>query len=72
MKTCTAEENCCSVAHLCPTLYDPTSGFLVLHHLPGFAKIYVHSVGDPIKLSCSLSFPSLTAFSFSQHQGLFQ
>ena len=45
----------CSVAKSCPTLCDPmdcsTSGFPVLHHLPEFAQIHIHWVGDVIQPS---------------------
>ena len=41
---------CCSVANSCLTVCDPkdcsTLGFPVLHHLPEFAHIHVHCVGD--------------------------
>ena len=40
----------CSVAQLCPTLWDPmdcsTPGFPVLHHLPALAQTHVHWVSD--------------------------
>ena len=67
---------CCSVAKSCQTLCDPvdcgTPGFPVLHHLPEFAQIHVHWVGDAIQPSCPLSPPSPFAFNLSQHRGLFQ
>ena len=47
------------------------SGLPVLHHLPEFAHIHVHWVGDAIQPSGPLSSPSPPAFSLSQHQGLF-
>ena len=46
-------------------------GFPVLRHLPELAQTHIHRVGDAIKSSCPLSFPS-PAFNLSQHQGLFQ
>ena len=63
---------CCSVAQLCPTLWDPmnysTPGFPVLHNLQEFAQIHFHWAGDAIYvILCIFSF----AFSLSQHQGLF-
>ena len=65
-----------SVAHLCPTLWDPmdcsTPGLSVHHQLPEFTQIHVHWVGDDIQLSHPLLSPSPTAFSLSQHQGIFQ
>ena len=47
-------------------------GFPVLHQLPESTQIHVHRVGDAIRPSHPLSFPSPPAFSLSQHQGLFQ
>ena len=47
-------------------------GFPVLHHLPEFAQTHVHWVNDAIQPSHPLSSLSPPAFSFSQHQGLFQ
>ena len=59
----------------CPTLCNPkyysTPGFPVLHHLPEFAQVHVHWVGDAILPSHPLP-PSSFAFSLSQHRGLFQ
>ena len=59
----------------CLTLCDPmncsTTGFLVHHYLPEFAKTHVHLVSDAIQPSHPLLSPS-PAFSLSQHQGLFQ
>ena len=49
-----------------------TPGFPVLHCLPEFAQSHVHWVGDAIQPSHPLSFPSLSTFNLSQHQGLFQ
>ena len=47
-----AASYCCSVAKSCPTLCDPMDysmpGSPVLHHLPEFAQIHVHWVGDAI------------------------
>ena len=67
-----AQSCCCSVAQ-CSTLCDPmdcsTPGFPVLHHLPELAQTPVHRVGVAIQPSHPLSSPS--AFSLSQHQGLF-
>ena len=67
---------CCSVAQsypaLCNTLDCSTTGFPVLHHLPGFTQTHVHWVGDAIPPSHSLSSPSTLAFNLSHHHGLFQ
>ena len=64
------------VAQSCPTLCDPmdcsTPGFLVHHQLPEPAQTHVHHVGNAIQPSHPLSSPSPSAFSLSQHQGLFQ
>ena len=64
-----------SVAQLCPTLCDPmdcsTPGFPVHHQVQELAQTFVHQVGDAIRPSHPLSFPSPPAFNLSQHQGLF-
>ena len=53
---------CCLVAQSGPTLYNPvecrTPGFPVPHHLPQFAQIHVHWIGDSIQPSRPLSSPS--------------
>ena len=63
------------VTQLCPTLCDPmdcsTPGLPVHHQLPELAQTHVHWVGDAIQPSHPLSSPSPSAFSLSQHQGLF-
>ena len=46
--------------------------FPVHHQLPELTQTHVHSVGDAIQPSDSLSFPSLPTFNLSQLQGLFQ
>ena len=60
----------------CLTLCDPmawsTPGLPVHHQLLELAQTHVHRVSDAIQPSCPLSSPSLLAFNFSQHQGLFQ
>ena len=67
---------CSSVAQSCPALCDPmdysTPGCPVLHHLPEFAQVHVHCINDAIQTSHPLSPSSPSAFSLSQHQGLFQ
>ena len=64
-----------SVAQSCLTLFDPmdcsTPGLPVHHQLPELAQTHVHWVGDDIQPSHPLSSPFPSAFSFSQHQGLF-
>ena len=53
---------CCSVAQSCLILCDPmdcsTPGFPVHHQLPKLTEIHVHTVGDAIQSSYSLSSPS--------------
>ena len=60
----------------CPILCDPmdckTTGFPVHHQLLDLAQTHVHSVGDAIQPSHPQSSPSPSAFSLSQHQGLFK
>ena len=50
---------CCSVAKSCPTICHPVDfsipDFPVLHRLPEFAQIHVHSVGVAIQPSHPLS-----------------
>ena len=66
---------CCSVVRAYLTLYDPmecsTPGFPVLHQFPELAQTHVHRISDAIQPSHPLSSPSPSAFSLSQHQGLF-
>ena len=68
-------EGCCSVAQLCLTLCNPVNcsmpGLPVLHYLPEFAQTHAHGVSDAIQPSHPLLPPSPSAFSLSQHQGLF-
>ena len=46
---------CCSVAKLCPTLWDSMDcrqpGFHVPHHLPEFAQVHAHWIGGAIQPS---------------------
>ena len=49
-----------------------TPGFSVHHQFPELVQTHVLRVSDAIQLSHPLTSPSLPAFSFSQHQGLFQ
>ena len=66
---------CCSVAKVCPTLWDPmdcsTPGLPVHHHLLELAQTHGHWIGDAIQPSYPQSSPS-PAPNLSQHQGLFQ
>ena len=65
----------CSVSRLCPSLCNPmdysTPGLSVPHHLPEFAQVHVHWIGDVIQPSHLLLPSSPFAFSLSQDQGLF-
>ena len=65
----------CSIAQSCLTLCISmdcsTPGLPVPHHLPKFAQVHVHCIGDVIQPSYPLT-PSSSALSLSQHQGLFQ
>ena len=49
-----------------------TPGFPVPHHVPELVQTRVHWVDDAIQPSPPLSSPFPSAFSLSQHQGLFQ
>ena len=64
-----------SFSHVWISLCDPMDcnmpGFPIHHQLLEFAQTHVHWVSDAIQLSHPLSSPS-PAFSYSQHQGLFQ
>ena len=66
---------CCSVTRLCLTLWDPTDcsipGLPVPHHLPEFAQVHVHCIGDVIQPSHPLMPSSPSALNLSQCQGLF-
>ena len=66
--------SCRSVAKSCPTLCDPMDcslpGFPSPHHLPEFAQVHVHWIGDVIQPSCPLLPTSPPAFSPFQLQGL--
>ena len=62
-----------SLSHvrLCFAVNCSTPGFPVLHHLPEFAQIHVHWIGDAIQPSYPLPPSSPFAFDLSQHQGFF-
>ena len=66
---------CCTVAQSCLTLRDPmdcsTPGFPVPQHLPEFAQVHVHWIGDAIQPSHPLSPSSPSAFNFPQQGGFF-
>ena len=65
-----------SVSQSCPPLCDPidfsTPGLPLHYQLLDLAQTHFHQVSDTIQPSYPLSFPSPSAFNFSQHQGLFQ
>ena len=59
---------CCSVAKLCPTLYNPMDCFTVFPYLLEFAETHVHWVSDALQPSvaplsfCPHSFPASGSF----------
>ena len=65
----------CSVTKSCPVICNPmecsTAGLPVPQHLPEFAQVHAHWIGDAVQSFHPVS-PSSSAFSLSQHQGLFQ
>ena len=67
---------CCSVAQSCTNLCDPTDCSTpvlpVPHHLPKFAQVQVHCIGDAIQPSHPQMPSSPSVLNLSQHQGLFQ
>ena len=64
---------CCSVTQPCLTLCDPvdcsTPGLPVPHHLPRFAQVRVHCIGDAVQTSHPLTLSSPSALNLFQHQG---
>ena len=60
------------MSNFCNTMDCSTPGFPLFHHLLELAQTHVHWVGDATQSSHPLSSPSPPAFSFSQHQALFQ
>ena len=65
-----------SVARSFPNLCDPMDcsmpAFPIHYELPELTQIHVYQVRDAIQPSHPLLSPSPSAFSLSQHQGLFQ
>ena len=51
--------------------FPSPSGLPGPHHLPKFAQVHVHCIGDAIQLSHSLMPSSPSALDLSQHEGLF-
>ena len=64
------------VIQSCLTLWDTMDcsrpGLPVPHHLPEFAQVHVHCMGDAIQPSRPLTPSSPSVLNLSQHQGLFQ
>ena len=58
-----------SHVRLCDTMDCSTPGLSVPHHLPKFAQVHVHCIGDAIKKSLPLIPSSPSALYLSQHQG---
>ena len=61
-----------SVISNCDPMDCSMPGLPVLHHLLELAETHVYQVSDAIQPSHPLPSPSPSAFSLSQHQGLFQ
>ena len=65
---------CCSVTKLylnpCSPMEYSKPGFPVLHHLPEFARVHVHWIGDAIQPSHPLLPPSPPTLNLSQHLSL--
>ena len=63
---------CCSVSQSCLTLCDTMDcsapGLPVPHHLPKYAQVHVHCIGDAIQPSHPLMPSSPPALSLSQHR----
>ena len=66
---------CYSVSQSCLTLCDPMDcslpGLLVFHHLPEFAQVHVHCIGDAIQPSHPLTPSSLSALDLFPASGSF-
>ena len=57
---------------LCSPMDCCVPGLPVLHHLPKFAQVHVHCIGDAIQPSHPLMPPFPSTLNLSQHHGLFQ
>ena len=57
---------------LCSLMGCNTPGFPVPHHLPKFAQVHVHGIGDTVQPSHPLTPSTPSAHNLSRHQGLFQ
>ena len=64
----TLEYYCCWIVQSCPTLCDPMNyskpGLPFPHHLPKFAQVHVHRIGDAIQPSHPLTPLHLLASTF--------
>ena len=58
-----------SCVRLCDPMDCNMPVLAVPHHLPEFAQVRIHWIGDAIQPSRPLSSPSPPTFSLSQHQG---
>ena len=58
---------CCLLTKSCPTLSNPMPDSSVIYCLSEFTHIHVHWVGDAVKPSHPLLFPSPFAFSLSKY-----
>ena len=65
------DDCCCSVTKSCPTLYDPMvcsmPGLPIPHHLPKFAQVHGHRIGDAVQPSHHLSPSSPSAFNGARY-----
>ena len=61
-----------SGVQLCDAMDCSMPGISGPHHLPKFAQVHVHWIGDAIQPSHPLTPSSPSALYLSQHQGLFQ
>ena len=61
-----------SHVQLCNIVGCSIPGLSVPHHLPKFAQVQVHCIGDAIQPSLPLKTSSPSALNLSQHQGFFQ
>ena len=61
-----------SYIQLCDSMDCSMPDLPVSHHLPKFAQVQVHCIGDAIQSSHPLMPSSPSALTLSQHQGLFQ
>ena len=60
------------ISDTCDPMDCSMPGLPIPHCFPEFAQVHIHWIGDSIQPSHPLSPSSLSAFSLSQHQGVFQ